>query len=335
MRRRSETRVEALLDVESTTALTPAQKRRVIARAGASFGRSPRTSGASGATASSQPNGSSSRSARPCTSSVRAARRRRPQRRASVAWKGNGDARRPSVSAVHPRKACVRTAGARDRPRYAVPSLPRDPKGVSPYALARVTRCRCVPVGGRALPALRLGAAAHADRLPGRSEPPLAGRSTRRLRPRAAGTRRHRPHDGLLVSDRADQAGERDESLRPCLPLRRSRRVRPKRRPARHGGHADDLGDAVLGERRQGPELRADQLRRPAELRAVPSPADTRAGSTGIPSSGTSLSGTSRISASSSRRSTTTRAGRPRRRSTRSSTGRPTPASRPGTRGRS
>jgi ribosome-associated protein len=31
---RSETRVEALLDVESTTALTPAQKRRVIARAG-------------------------------------------------------------------------------------------------------------------------------------------------------------------------------------------------------------------------------------------------------------------------------------------------------------
>ncbi|HWQ01067.1 MAG TPA: alternative ribosome rescue aminoacyl-tRNA hydrolase ArfB [Gaiellaceae bacterium] len=32
---RSETRVEALLDVESTTALTPAQKRRVIARAGA------------------------------------------------------------------------------------------------------------------------------------------------------------------------------------------------------------------------------------------------------------------------------------------------------------
>ena len=31
---RSETRVEALLDIESTTALTPAQKRRVIARAG-------------------------------------------------------------------------------------------------------------------------------------------------------------------------------------------------------------------------------------------------------------------------------------------------------------
>jgi ribosome-associated protein len=32
---RSETRVEALLDIESTTALTSAQKRRVIARAGA------------------------------------------------------------------------------------------------------------------------------------------------------------------------------------------------------------------------------------------------------------------------------------------------------------
>jgi ribosome-associated protein len=31
---RSETRVEALLDVEATTALTPVQKRRVIARAG-------------------------------------------------------------------------------------------------------------------------------------------------------------------------------------------------------------------------------------------------------------------------------------------------------------
>jgi ribosome-associated protein len=31
---RSETRVEALLDVEATTALTPAQKRRVIARTG-------------------------------------------------------------------------------------------------------------------------------------------------------------------------------------------------------------------------------------------------------------------------------------------------------------
>jgi len=31
---RSETRVEALLDVESTTALTPAQKRRVAAKAG-------------------------------------------------------------------------------------------------------------------------------------------------------------------------------------------------------------------------------------------------------------------------------------------------------------
>jgi ribosome-associated protein len=31
---RSETRVEALLDVESTTALTPAQKRRVTAKAG-------------------------------------------------------------------------------------------------------------------------------------------------------------------------------------------------------------------------------------------------------------------------------------------------------------
>ena len=30
--------------------------------------------------------------------------------------------------------------------------------------------------------------------------------------------------------------------------------------PARHGGHADDLGHAVMGERRQGPELRADQL---------------------------------------------------------------------------
>jgi ribosome-associated protein len=31
---RSETRVEALLDVEASTALTPAQKRRVLARAG-------------------------------------------------------------------------------------------------------------------------------------------------------------------------------------------------------------------------------------------------------------------------------------------------------------
>ena len=49
--------------------------------------------------------------------------------------------------------------------------------------------------------------------------------------------------------------GEPVEPVRPRLPLRRPRRVRPQRGDARHRGHADDLGHAELGERRQGPEL--------------------------------------------------------------------------------
>ena len=127
-----------------------------------------------------------------------------------------------------------------------------------------------------------------------------------------------------------DQARERRQPVRPRLPLRRSRRVRPQRGPARHGGHADDLGHARLGERRQGPELRTDQHAPTCRTSRGRSRRATRAATTATRSSASTRSGTSRTSASSSRRSTTRRASRSRPRSTRSSTAPPTPGSRRG-----
>ena len=189
--------------------------------------------------------------------------------------------------------------------------------------------------GGRALPALRVGRAPHADRLPGRSRA-CAGATTGS----ASSTRasRHtrascgRPSTGR-GSPQTKPANAR-EPVRPRLPLRRPRRVRPQRRPARDGGHADDLGHAELGERRQGPELRADAAWPTSELRARARRRGTRAGYSGYPFvSYYSVWNESNLGQFLSPQYDT-RASRPRPRSTRSSTGPRTPGSRPATRAR-
>ncbi len=121
----------------------------------------------------------------------------------------------------------------------------------------------------------------------------------------------------------------------PELPLRRPRRVRPQRRAARDGGHADDLGHATLGERRQGAELRTDEDEPTSRTSRERSRPATRAVTRATRSCATSRSGTSRISASSCRRSTPRTASRSHPRSTRSCTAPPTPGSRSATRARS
>ena len=92
-----------------------------------------------------------------------------------------------------------------------------------------------------------------------------------------------RPHDRLLVPHRADEAARTppNPSTRPTGS--RPRRVRPQRRPPRDGGDADDLGHPGLGERRQGPEPRADPARRPAQTSRRPSPRATPAAIAGYP----------------------------------------------------
>ena len=98
------------------------------------------------------------------------------------------------------------------------------------------------------------------DRLPGRSEPALAGRprSTSSISPsRRTPASSARPSTGRASRETRPANGA--NPFDPRLPLRRPRRVRPQRRPARDGGHADDLGDTAVGERRQGPELRPDR----------------------------------------------------------------------------
>ena len=166
-------------------------------------------------------------------------------------------------------------------------------------------------------------------------EPSLARRPLPGLRPRPAGAREHRPDDRLLVAHRRDAPEERRQPVRPGVPVRRSGRVRPQRGPPRHGGHADDLGDPPVGERRQGPELRPDADEPTCRTSRGRWPSATRAGSTASRSSATSRSGTSRTSACSSRRSTTRRASPSPRRSTHASTAPRTRASRRGTGARS
>ena len=80
----SETRVEAVFDVEASTALTANQKHRVVARRRAMCcGQWRRTSGASSATASSRSTGSWPGSPTPFASSGSACRRSRREPRGS------------------------------------------------------------------------------------------------------------------------------------------------------------------------------------------------------------------------------------------------------------
>ena len=76
--------------------------------------------------------------------------------------------------------------------------------------------------------------------------------------------------DRRLVEGRAGASGAGDGLLRPGVPVRRRRRVRPERTGARPRGADHALGHAVMGER--GPETAgdADEHRRFPELRARP-----------------------------------------------------------------
>ena len=166
----------------------------------------------------------------------------------------------------------------------------------------------CAP--GNRLPGRRVRQPRDAHRLPGRPEPPLAGRPPRRLGPRPAGERRNRADDRLLVA-RSPRAGRRTPRTR-SIPRTASTTSTSSSasRAARDGGHAHDLGHAAVGERRQGAELRADEAWRHGELREGARPPATRAGTTATRSSASTPSGTSRTSGSSSRRSTTRRQAR-------------------------
>ena len=103
---KTETRVEALFDVEASAALTPTQKSARRARRPAPFcARSRRTSGASRGTASSRSSGSSARSARRC----KVERRRRPTK----PTRGVARAAPPARSAAAARRSSSAAAGRR------------------------------------------------------------------------------------------------------------------------------------------------------------------------------------------------------------------------------
>ena len=119
------------------------------------------------------------------------------------------------------------------------------------------------------LAAVRLRRAADAGRLPGRSEPPLARRPLERVRPRRGGARRHRPDDRLLVADRARRGPA--NGANPFDPAYRFDDLDEFVRNA--GLHGMEVMLTIWGtppwaNGGQGPELRADAARGPAELRA-------------------------------------------------------------------
>ena len=115
----SETRVEALFDVEASSALTPSRNGGSSPVRGRFCAPSPRTSAASGGTASSRSSDSSSGCARRCGWSGGAGQRGRRRRRGSGAWMTSAGGPKRSASAGHLRKGCVRTGLESVRKRRA------------------------------------------------------------------------------------------------------------------------------------------------------------------------------------------------------------------------
>ncbi len=113
----------------------------------------------------------------------------------------------------------------------------------------------------------------------GRIRRPHVGRLSRRprapVRPEPPGGDGRRPHeqrhDPANARDMGErgpgQARQRRKPVRPRLQVRRPRRVRAERAAAGHGGADHALGHPEVGERRQGPELPADEHGRLPKLR--------------------------------------------------------------------
>ena len=132
------------------------------------------------------------------------------------------------------------------------------------------------------------------DRLPRRSELPLAHRSRRQSRRRHPGRLDRDPRLGVLAADRADEAGEPVRPVRPGLPDGRSRRARAQRPGQRRRDPVHDLGRAEVGERRQGRQLRAEELQRLADVLQGRRRRATAAGMPATRSCASTRSGTSR-----------------------------------------